>query len=695
MRDVVVLDQGPLEQHRRLVVPRARPRLPDQPLAAPVPARAALGGVLRRPRRARAAHLARRRQPGGGRRAAARARAAPPPQPRRGVRAARRDRDGRPCAATCCRCWTRTRSSPPTTWPPTGCARPAMVCHVARERAEALGARFYGLTRGDRRRRRAAGACACGADRGRLDRDQHRRGLRRPLGARAAGAGRTADPDAADAAPVRLDEPAAVAARRGRRGDAPDPAPPGPRPLLPPARRRIRHRLLRPRLAADRRARARARLAGPPGRAGPVHARALRERAGLVAGARAGGARGRHRGVVQRPLRVHGRRQPAAGAELVRRRPLAGRGPVGHARRRRRARRGRRAAGPRPGPRARSGPSRPLPAAPRGAGLRAGARVAAVRRGIRRPAPAAAAAAPARAADGALPPALRGARRRAHGERRLGARRSGSRATRGLPEPPHRQTRRRLVVPVLERDRGARAPRDPHRGRPVRPHALHEGRGRGCRRGRLAEPRLRVGDGSPGRPRRLHDGARRTAAGSSATSRSRAWPRIASWSSPAAARARATSPGCAACCPRAAASRCATSPAPGRWSASGARVRATCCSRWPTSTSATTAFPYMGARRLYLEHVPALALRISYAGELGWELYVPTEYGRWTWDRLLRGGPRARRSRPAASAPSRACASRRATASPASTCTASTRRTRPGSASRCTSARARSWAARA
>ena len=38
------------------------------------------------------------------------------------------------------------------------------------------------------------------------------------------------------------------------------------------------------------------------------------------------------------------------------------------------------------------------------------------------------------------------------------------------------------------------------------------------------------------------------------------------------------------------------------------------------------------------EHVPALALRISYAGELGWELYVPTEYGRWLWDRLAEAG---------------------------------------------------------
>jgi len=50
------------------------------------------------------------------------------------------------------------------------------------------------------------------------------------------------------------------------------------------------------------------------------------------------------------------------------------------------------------------------------------------------------------------------------------------------------------------------------------------------------------------------------------------------------------------------------------------------------------AFPYMRAQRIWIEHVPALALRISYAGELGWELYVPTEYGPWTWERLMEAG---------------------------------------------------------
>lgn len=57
----------------------------------------------------------------------------------------------------------------------------------------------------------------------------------------------------------------------------------------------------------------------------------------------------------------------------------------------------------------------------------------------------------------------------------------------------------------------------------------------------------------------------------------------------------------------------------------------------PTSL-ANDAFPYMRAQQIWIEHVPALALRISYAGELGWELYVPSEYGGWVWERLMEAG---------------------------------------------------------
>ncbi len=49
-------------------------------------------------------------------------------------------------------------------------------------------------------------------------------------------------------------------------------------------------------------------------------------------------------------------------------------------------------------------------------------------------------------------------------------------------------------------------------------------------------------------------------------------------------------------------------------------------------------FPYMRARELAIGHVPCLALRVTYVGELGWELYCPTEYGLALWDTLWEAG---------------------------------------------------------
>jgi dimethylglycine dehydrogenase len=51
------------------------------------------------------------------------------------------------------------------------------------------------------------------------------------------------------------------------------------------------------------------------------------------------------------------------------------------------------------------------------------------------------------------------------------------------------------------------------------------------------------------------------------------------------------------------------------------------------------AFPYMRARPIRLGSVPeVLALRISYEGELGWELHHPIEYLRHLYDRLVDAG---------------------------------------------------------
>lgn len=50
------------------------------------------------------------------------------------------------------------------------------------------------------------------------------------------------------------------------------------------------------------------------------------------------------------------------------------------------------------------------------------------------------------------------------------------------------------------------------------------------------------------------------------------------------------------------------------------------------------AFPYFTARPLRIGTVPAVALRLSYAGELGWEIYCPSEYGLNLWDTLWEAG---------------------------------------------------------
>ena len=50
------------------------------------------------------------------------------------------------------------------------------------------------------------------------------------------------------------------------------------------------------------------------------------------------------------------------------------------------------------------------------------------------------------------------------------------------------------------------------------------------------------------------------------------------------------------------------------------------------------AFPFLTAREITVGSVPLLALRVTYVGELGWELYAPTEYGRALWTALWDAG---------------------------------------------------------
>src|SRR5437762_2639775 len=57
-----------------------------------------------------------------------------------------------------------------------------------------------------------------------------------------------------------------------------------------------------------------------------------------------------------------------------------------------------------------------------------------------------------------------------------------------------------------------------------------------------------------------------------------------------------------------------------------------------TDDLSDAAFPYLTAREVTIGEVPVLALRVTYVGELGWELYPPAEYGRVLWRRLWEAG---------------------------------------------------------
>jgi len=69
----------------------------------------------------------------------------------------------------------------------------------------------------------------------------------------------------------------------------------------------------------------------------------------------------------------------------------------------------------------------------------------------------------------------------------------------------------------------------------------------------------------------------------------------------------------------------------------GPKARTILQSLTPADVS-NAAFPYMTARELAVGPVPCLALRVTYVGELGWELYCPAEFGLRLWDVLWEAG---------------------------------------------------------
>jgi glycine cleavage system aminomethyltransferase T len=70
----------------------------------------------------------------------------------------------------------------------------------------------------------------------------------------------------------------------------------------------------------------------------------------------------------------------------------------------------------------------------------------------------------------------------------------------------------------------------------------------------------------------------------------------------------------------------------------GPRARDTLAAAAPSEDVSNEAFPFGTCRVIEIGSVRALASRISYVGELGWEIYVPMEEGLALWDALWAAG---------------------------------------------------------
>jgi glycine cleavage system aminomethyltransferase T/glycine/D-amino acid oxidase-like deaminating enzyme len=52
----------------------------------------------------------------------------------------------------------------------------------------------------------------------------------------------------------------------------------------------------------------------------------------------------------------------------------------------------------------------------------------------------------------------------------------------------------------------------------------------------------------------------------------------------------------------------------------------------------STAFPFLALREIEIGMAPAIAARVGYVGELGWELYIPVDYAAYVFERLTEAG---------------------------------------------------------
>jgi len=61
-------------------------------------------------------------------------------------------------------------------------------------------------------------------------------------------------------------------------------------------------------------------------------------------------------------------------------------------------------------------------------------------------------------------------------------------------------------------------------------------------------------------------------------------------------------------------------------------------SRVTNADMSNEAFPFLTLQEIDIGYAPVLALRVSYVGELGWELYIPTEFSLHVFDMLVEAG---------------------------------------------------------
>ncbi len=64
----------------------------------------------------------------------------------------------------------------------------------------------------------------------------------------------------------------------------------------------------------------------------------------------------------------------------------------------------------------------------------------------------------------------------------------------------------------------------------------------------------------------------------------------------------------------------------------------TLLSRLTDTDLSNEAFPYLSAQNIHIGYAPVLAIRVTYLGELGWELHIPAEYAAGAFDELLSAG---------------------------------------------------------